>query len=95
MEQLGLKICNDLQNESVFMITHLVCAVLLMRQHYQLVKDIEKYVGILSQEIKKRNGSVFELDSSAFDFDKTIRCFVSRLSIRGQTLNEKRACINK
>lgn len=60
-----------------------------------MVKDVEKYVEILSQEIKRRDGSVFELDSRAFDFDQAVRCFVTRLSIRGKTLNEKRVCINK
>jgi glycerol-3-phosphate O-acyltransferase len=47
IEQLGNKVSDGLQNLSVFMITNLVCCVLLMRHHYQLVKDLEKYVELL------------------------------------------------
>lgn len=95
VENLGLDLCETLQNESLFMITHLVCAVILMRYHYQLVKDVERYVRVLELEIKRRNGTIFDLDQSTFNFDYTIKCFSHRLSVRGETLNEKRVCINK
>lgn len=95
IENLGLNVSNDLQNLSVFMITHLVCCVLLMRHHYQLVKDLERYVELLKIQIKKRNGTIFEIEEEGFNFDDAIKCFRNRLSIRGKTFNEKRVSINK
>lgn len=95
IENLGNQIADSMQNLSVFMITHLVCCVLLMRHHYQLVKDLERYVELLKVQIKKRSGIIFEIEEEGFNFEEAIKCFRNRLSIRGKTFNEKRVCINK
>ena len=95
VQTLGLGLTHTLQDKSVFMHTHLVCAILLMRLHYQLVKDVETSVRVLGEEIKARNGTTFEMEENEFNFDSAIKCFKGRLSIRGDTLNERRVCIDR
>lgn len=93
--RLGLHLTNILQEKSVFMHTHLMSVILLMRQHYQLVKDIESSIRILTKHIKDRGGTIFEVEDGEFNFDSAIKCFRGRLSIRGDTFNERRVCIDR
>jgi glycerol-3-phosphate O-acyltransferase len=95
VEKLGLDLTDTLQQKSVFMQTHLLCALLLMRQHYQLVKDLEANMRLLSVQVKLRNGLVFEAEEHDFNFDAAVKCFRNRLSIRGDTFNERRVCIDR
>jgi glycerol-3-phosphate O-acyltransferase len=95
IQEMGYQITYTLQDLSVFMGTHLLCSVLLMRQHYQLIKEVEISVKVLVQEIKKREGNLFKLESNEFNFDEAIKCFQSRVSVTGDTLNERRVCINR
>lgn len=95
VQELGLYLTNVLQEKSVFMHTHLVCAILLMRHHYQLVKDVESSVRMLSAQIKARNGTIFEIEENEFNFETAVKCFKNRLSIRGDTFNEKRVCVDR
>ena len=95
VQNLGLHLTDTLQQKSVFMHTHLICAILLMRLHYQLVKDVEVSVRLLGEEIKVRKGTLFEMEEHDFNFDSAIKCFKDRLSIRGDTLNERRVCIDR
>jgi glycerol-3-phosphate O-acyltransferase len=95
IQNLGYHLTNVLQDKSVFMHTHLVCVILLMRHHYQLVKDVETSVKILSAQIKARKGTIFEIEENEFNFDVAIKYFKERLSIRGDTFNERRVCIDR
>ena len=95
VESLGLRLTDILQDKSVFLQTHLVCALLLMRQHYQLVKDVEANMRLLGVQIKQRQGTVFEIDDHDFNFDTAIKCFRNRLSLRGESFNERRVSIDR
>lgn len=95
IQNLGLHLTDVLQEKSVFMHTHLVCAILLMRHHYQLIKDIEVSVKKLSNQIKMRGGTIYEIEENEFNFDVAIKYFKERLSIRGDTFNERRVCIDR